>query len=222
MSAHQLCKICGVRRARRACPGLGSSGSTELICPTCCGEGREETISCPLDCEYLREARLHEQHRDTEHQHSPKETRHADIEVTEDFLRRHEEVIAFLGMALAQAGLETAGAVDTDLVSALDAMIRTHRTLHTGLVYETRAEDRVAADVQVHIERSIAEWQHARSEKQGLSELRPAEILGVLVFLARLATRFENGRKRGRRYLDYLRVQFSVPIPEAAPSRLIL
>jgi hypothetical protein len=221
MSAHPLCKICGVRRARRACPGLGTAGTTEMICSTCCGEGREATISCPLDCEFLRQARIHEVPREYK-PIAAEETVHADIEVTEDFLLEHEALAGFLGMSLAKAGLETRGAVDRDLAGALDALIRTYRTLHSGLVYETRAEDRVAAEVQSRLERSIAEWQRARSEKQGLSAARPAEIIGVLVFLARMAARFDNGRPRGRRYMDYLRVEFSVPYGEIEAPRLIL
>jgi hypothetical protein len=221
MSAHPLCKICGVRRARRACPGLGTAGATEMICSTCCGEGREATISCPLDCEFLRQARIHEVPREYK-PIAAEETVHADIEVTEDFLLEHEALAGFLGMSLAKAGLETRGAVDRDLAGALDALIRTYRTLHSGLVYETRAEDRIAAEVQSRLERSIAEWQRARSEKQGLSASRPAEIIGVLVFLARMAARFENGRPRGRRYMDYLRVEFSVPYGEAEAPRLIV
>jgi len=221
MSAHQLCKVCGVRRARRACPGLGVAGSTEMICSTCCGEGREVSISCPLDCEYLRQARIREVPRDHPAV-AAGDSMHADIEVTEDFLRQHEALAVFLGMSLAKAGLETPGAVDRDLAGALDALIRTYRTLHTGLVYETRAEDRVAAEVQSRLERSIAEWQSERSGKQGLSESRPAELLGVLVFLARMAVQLDNGRPRGRRYMDYLRVEFSVPYAEVEPPRLIV
>jgi hypothetical protein len=221
MSVHQLCKICGVRRARRACPGLGVAGSTEMICTTCCGEQREVTISCPLDCEFLRQARIREVPRDYQPA-AAEEGMHGDIEVTEAFLRQHEELVVFLGMSLAKAGRETRGAVDRDLAGALDALIRTYRTLHSGLVYETRAEDRVAAEVQSRLERSVAEWQRTRSEKQGVSESRPAEILGVLVFLARMAARLENSRPRGRRYMDYLRVEFSVPYTEAGPPRLIV
>lgn len=192
-----------------------------MICSTCCGEQREVTISCPLDCDYLRESRIHEVTRDMKGPDAG-DALHADIEVTDEFLHQHEALAGFLGMSLAQAGLETAGAADKDLAGALEALIRTYRTLHSGLVYETRAEDRVAAAVQSRFEQAIAEWQKERSEKQGLSQSRPAEILGVLVFLARLAVQFENGRPRGRRFMDYLRVQFNVPIPEAAPSRIIL
>ena len=53
-----LCAICGVRKARRFCPGVRGN-----ICTLCCGTEREVTVDCPLDCEYLQEA--HRQDVDT-------------------------------------------------------------------------------------------------------------------------------------------------------------
>ncbi len=49
------CVICEVRTARRHCPGVRGE-----ICSVCCGTERENTIACPFDCTYLREARLRE------------------------------------------------------------------------------------------------------------------------------------------------------------------
>src|ERR1035441_6424798 len=49
------CSICQTRRSRRFCPGVRGE-----ICSLCCGEEREVTVDCPLDCEFLREGRRHE------------------------------------------------------------------------------------------------------------------------------------------------------------------
>ena len=49
------CAICQIRRPRRFCPGVRGD-----ICSLCCGTEREVTVNCPLDCEYLQEARKHE------------------------------------------------------------------------------------------------------------------------------------------------------------------
>src|SRR5918996_3033118 len=48
------CPSCGQRKARRACPALGSN-----ICPVCCGTKRLAEIKCPVDCGYLASAREH-------------------------------------------------------------------------------------------------------------------------------------------------------------------
>ena len=61
----------------------------------------------------------------------------------------------FCTFTLVDAALRTPGAVDSDVLAALAALIRTYRTSESGLVYETRAEDRVAAAVQELFERRL-------------------------------------------------------------------
>lgn len=43
-----VCGICEKRLAKRFRAAKG-----EKICVICCGEGREMTIDCPVDCSYL-------------------------------------------------------------------------------------------------------------------------------------------------------------------------
>ena len=139
MSETILCKRCGQRRARRACPALQAD-----ICTICCGTEREVSISCPLDCEYLKEAHVREKSLPVD----PKDAVHKEIEVTEEFLRQHEELLLFVIYSLLQAALRTPGAVDTDVLEALEALIKTYKTAESGLIYESRPENSVAAAVQ--------------------------------------------------------------------------
>src|ERR1700722_18330277 len=88
------CKICNARKPRRYCPGVAGD-----ICSICCGSEREVTVSCPLDCPYLIEARLHEKAR----QQEPQGLVHPDVRVTEDFLRDHEPLLLFMGANLLEA-----------------------------------------------------------------------------------------------------------------------
>lgn len=216
-----ICKICGVRRARRHCPGVQG-----IICPICCGTEREVSISCPLDCEYLREARVREAEAKAKHVHDEDAAQppmpHSDVPLTEDFLRKHNDLLMFCGISLIQAALETPGAVDKDVVEALEALIRTQRTLESGLVYQTRAGDQVAAAIQAHMEKALEDYQKRRHEREGLAGYRTAEILGVLVFLLRLSSRTLNGRPRGRAFIDYLLQQMPAPAPPPEPGKLIL
>ena len=48
--------------------------------------------------------------------------------------------------------------------------------------------------------------------------LRDAEILGTLVFLERVELHENNGRPRGRAFIDYLRAYFPQSEPGLAPS----
>jgi hypothetical protein len=112
--------------------------------------------------------------------------------------------------------------VDADVLAALEALIQTHRTLESGLVYETKAENTIAASVQRGFSTSLAEYQKIRTEREGLSSLRNSDILAILVFLHRLGQQNQNGRPRGRMYLDLLRQMMPAPgVEERAPSIIL-
>jgi len=192
------CKICNTRRPRRYCPGVSGD-----ICPICCGEQREVTVACPLDCPFLQEARLHEKPRELESQ----ELRNKDVRVTEEFLRDHEPLLIFLGAKFLEAALSSAGAVDADVQQAIDSLIRTYRTLQSGLYYESRPDNLIAADIQRKIQESIEQLRKELSEKAA-TPIRDADILGMLVFLERVAIGQDNGRPKGRAFIDYLRAYF--------------
>jgi hypothetical protein len=200
------CKICGMRKPRRYCPGVAGD-----ICSICCGNEREVTISCPLDCPYLVEARLHEKPRETTEQ----SLTHPDVRVTEEFLRDNESLLIFLGATLLEASLTTAGVLDSDVRAALDALIRTYRTLQSGLYYETRPDNLLAAGMVQKTQAAIEELRKELSEKAS-RPIRDAEILGMLVFLERIAVHQDNGRPRGRAFIDYMRGIF--PMRASGPA----
>src|SRR5437899_10325772 len=85
------CKICQTRRPRRYCPGVEGD-----ICSICCGTEREVTISCPLECEHLRESRLREKMPDVNPDNFP----NRDVRITEQFLSEHEPLVLFLSISL--------------------------------------------------------------------------------------------------------------------------
>ncbi len=207
------CKICETRRPRRACPGAGGE-----ICPVCCGTERENSIACPLDCPYLEEARAREKSPVLD----PKDIPNLDIQVSDQFLRDREPLLAFLARAVVEAGLDTAGAVDTDVREALDSLIRTYRTLQSGLYYETRPANLLAAGIQGRLRESIDEFRRKDTEQHGMATLRDADVLGVLVFLRRMEWQHNNGRKRGRAFLDFLGRYFAGTSDAASASPLVL
>jgi len=205
------CKICNTRKPRRYCPGLAAD-----ICSVCCGAEREVSVNCPLECEYLVEARLHEKPVAI----APEQFPNQDIRVTEEFLREHEPLLIFLGSKLLEGSLATAGAVDADVREALDSLIRTYRTLQSGLYYETKPNNLVAAQIHESLQQSVDKLRKELSEK-GAGAIRDVEILAVLVFLERMALSRDNGRPRGRAFIDYLRAYFPHERPAAAAPSLI-
>ena len=195
MSETILCKLCGKRRARRRCPAVHGD-----ICTICCGTEREVSLSCPLECEFLQEAHRREKPILVDE----KELSDPDVPVTEEFLRDHEELLLFCMVSLVHAALRTASATDADALEALEALIKTYRTAESGLLYETRPVNTIAASVQRALSESLADYQKVRAERESL-HFRNAEILAVLVFLRRMGQQNQNGRPRGRMYLDLLK-----------------
>ena len=138
------CAICQIRRPRRYCPGVEGE-----ICSLCCGTEREVTVSCPFTCEFLQESRKHEDSTPLDLPELP----NADIRVSEKSLEEHQELLAFASHYLVESALNFPGIVDFDVRQALDALIRTWRTLQSGIYYESLPQERPA----LHVYRSMQE-----------------------------------------------------------------
>jgi hypothetical protein len=208
----ELCRICQTRRPRRYCPGVQGE-----ICSLCCGTEREVSIQCPLDCPFLQEARLHEKPvGELDRENLPNQ----DIRVPESFVREHEELFVFCVATLVDGTLRTSGAVDADILAALEALIQTYRTTESGLIYQTRPDNRVAGAIQDVFEKSVSDFEKERHE-QALSAYRPAEILACLVFTQRAALIGVNGRPRGRAFIDAMRLKLNIPLPQVRSTLLV-
>jgi hypothetical protein len=210
------CAICETRRPRRFCPGVRGD-----ICSICCGTEREVTVTCPFECEYLQEARRHEKPAAIDQASVPNQ----DIRVTERFIEENEALLSFVGNVLVGAALETPGAVDFDVREALDALIRTYRTLASGVYYETVPPNPLAASIYRAVQDAAAGFRQREQQQLGISRTRDADVLGILVFLQRIELDRNNGRRRGRAFLNSLHAFYSErggSPPPAAPSSLIL
>ena len=191
------CKICELRKPRRYCPGVQGD-----ICSLCCGNEREQTIDCPFECQYLREARQHERPTELDLQTLP----NADIRVSNEFMRDHGELFRYTTGALFYAAMDTPGAIDYDVRDALESLIRTHRTLASGLYYDSRPSNSVAATIYNKVREGEDEARRVLSQKGQTP--RDAEFLAILVYLQREELVVNNGRRRGRAFIDLLRSMF--------------
>lgn len=199
------CVICNTRRPRRYCPGVSGH-----ICPICCGTERENSVSCPLECPFLREARARE--RDPEL--DPREFPNQDIKIDESFLGRNEPLLLVIGSALGAAALETGNAIDLDVRDTLAALVSTWRALQSGIYYNVRPDNVIAARIQERVQNRIREIEEALKQENAV--LRDADVLGVLVFLQRLELQKNNRRRKSRAFIDFLREFFP---PEPPPQQ---
>jgi len=221
--AQKTCPICSRRRGKRHCPGLARSrwaANTETICAPCCGEQRELTIDCPLDCPYLVAAHRYEAERPTA---APAELAFPQVALDPDFLDEHQQFIAALALFFCRFAAGEKDVRDADLLAALDALARGYQTLESGLYYE-QPPDAVAARALYAAARDFLEKFSQQHQQERGSSLRPGEVLRALVFLRRLGQRESNGRPLTRTFLNFLRAQLPAdaqPTPAAAPRLIV-
>ena len=135
-----------------------------------------------------------------------------DIRLSEEFMQKQEHLVMWLAAALARA-MAQERAVDQDAREGLEALIRTYRTLESGLIYETRPQNPYASAIQEALKQAVEELRKRMAETSGMQLLRDADVLGTLVFLQRLEIRHNNGRRRGRAFFDLLRSYFPAQEP---------
>lgn len=189
------CQLCETRKPKRYC--LAVRGE---ICTQCCGEDRENTIDCPFECEFLLESRRHEKLLPV----SEKEYPSPDIELTDKFMYDLEPVIQYILAKTLDAVIETPGSVDSDVREAYEALVKTYKTMQSGLIYDTRPANPYADSIQQRVRASIEEFKQRIHEAQGMHTIRDSEILGCLVFAHRLSVQYNNGRRRGKAFLHTL------------------
>jgi hypothetical protein len=206
------CAICNTRKPRRFCPGVNGE-----ICTICCGTEREQSIDCPLECEYLREAHRHEDLPELD----PATLPNQDIRVTEEFLEKNEALVLLLASAVVSGAMQTTAAVtDFDIREALESLIRTYKALESGLYYEALPPNPYAAAIYQAVQARVADLRKRESEATGsVTAIRDSTVLALLVFLQRLEYSNNNGRKRSRAFLDFL-TRFYVPLEPSAPTAL--
>ncbi len=215
------CAICEVRKEKRFCPAVHGR-----ICPQCCGEQREVTLDCPLDCPYLRQAREHEKPRPAD-QIDPAGL-FLQVEVSDQFMYEKEHLLMGLTYALAKAARADRSLHDQDLIASLSMLAHSYeRRVNSGLHYEepltTDARRRVAAEVET----MVKEYREAEQKHVGYSTLRDSDLLKALVFLLRLGYGRTSGRPKSRAFVEFLYAQFpekesAVVAPRETGSRIIL
>ncbi len=205
--AAMTCPVCNKRKGKRFCPAMGGK-----ICTTCCSTQREETIDCPWDCPHLQQSRLHE-HKSLL---DPADFPYKEVRVGESFLRDHEDLLMVCGRAIFAGAAQSPKAADRDIREALDALIQTYKTLDSGIYYETQPDSAYAREIMRHIQERLQQFQEEKARQTGLHSTRDGDIRTLLVFLYRMALSNDNGRSRGRAFLDFLRGHF--PSDEAKPS----
>lgn len=209
-----VCPICEKRKAKRFCPAKG-----QTICSVCCGTEREVTIDCPSDCAYLIASRQY----DWERQKIDRsKIPFPETKIPVSFAEDHGPLLAALNYAICVFARDHRPLVDADVLSSLQALAESYRTLESGLYYEKPPDYVVQRELYQALTTTLGDFKKRETERTGMSSTRDGDIRNALVFLAQLGATRANDRPKGRAYLDLLRSQFPAEEFSKPESRIVL
>ncbi len=209
------CPICERRKAVRFCPAKG-----EKICAVCCGTEREVSIDCPSDCSYLIAAHRYE---DGHQRALPPDTPLLDETISQDIVYTHQQLMAALAFSIAKFCAVHPDAVDTDVLAAIQSLAQTYKTLTSGIIYEKPPNAPLPRELYGALTAFLSEVKKQQAERAGSVVLKDSEVFYLLVFLYRMGLLRSNGRRRSRRFIEFLRGQFpQSPELQREESRIIV
>ena len=209
------CPICEKRKAARFCPAKG-----EKICAVCCGTEREVTIDCPSDCSYLIAAHRYE---DGHRRSLAADTPMLDEKIPQDIVYTHQQLMAALAFSIAKFCSVQPATVDADVLSTIQSLAQTYKTLNSGIIYEKPPDAPLPRELYAALMAFISEVKKQQAERAGPVGLKDSEVFYLLVFLYRMGLLRTNGRPRSRRFIEFLRAQFpQAPELQREESRIIV
>ncbi len=208
------CPICGKRKAKRFCPARG-----ENICSVCCGTEREVSIDCPSDCPYLVASREYDGER---RQFDWEKIPFPDAKIPLEFVQSRSMLVMALLSSIWKYARAHRQVVDTDVIAALQTLAETYRTLSSGLYYEKPPDYLYRRELYNALKTALEEFKEAETQRLGLATTRDSEIRDVLTYLTQLAALRENGRPKGRAFLDLIRTQLVPEVAAKPASNIVL
>lgn len=138
-----------------------------------------------------------------------------DIRISDRFLQEREPLLMVITGVLSAAAAASESANDFDVREALQGLIRTHRTLQSGLYYDSRPPNPIAANIYDTFQERLEDFRKKLAERELTHSVRDADVLGMLVFLERLELQHNNGRRKSRAFMHWL-FQYFPPAPAAS------
>lgn len=127
-----------------------------------------------------------------------------DIEVDDAFLEANEFLILLLTIPIARLVKSEPAITDHDMREALEAMVKSARTLQSGIVYEHLPTNPYAASVCETLRDEIEKLRARAAAADPDAAVTDKQLLGIFVFLQRLEYTWNNGRRKSRAFIDII------------------
>ena len=209
-----VCPICNKRKVKRHCPARAES-----ICSICCGTEREVTIDCPSDCVHLIASRENDIRRlEIDWTKIP----FPDSKFDHSFAESHDQLLFHLDHEICWFAAEHHAVMDTDVLAALQTLAESYRTQASGIIYEKPIDYALQRALFNHLKVAISVFKEKMQKETGMTTLRDSDVRDALIFLTQLCAVHENGRPKGRAYLDLIRQQFPKEEFKKSASNIVL
>ena len=208
------CPICNKRKATRQCPARAES-----ICSICCGTKREVTIDCPSDCVHLVASREYDL---TRLEYDWTNVPFAEVKFQRSFAEEHELLLIEIDYAICRFAADHREVVDIDALAALRTLAETYRTQASGIIYEKPLDYPPQRALYENLKAAIADFRKDEAARVGMTTVRDSDVRDALIFLTQLCAIHENGRPKGRAYLDLIRQQFPKEEFQKSGSNIVL
>ncbi len=208
------CPICNKRKPKRQCPARA-----ENICSICCGTEREVTVDCPSDCAHLVASREYDL---TRLEYDWAKAPFAEVKFQRSFAEEHESLLIEIDYAICRFAADHREVVDTDALAALQTLAETYRTQASGIIYEKPLDYPLQRALYESLKAAIADFRKDETQRVGMTTVRDSDVRDALIFLTQLCAVHENGRPKGRAYLDLIRQQFPKDEFQKTGSNIVL
>jgi hypothetical protein len=146
----------------------------------------------------------------------------ADVRIPIEFAQSHTLLLVTLTSSIWEYARQHRQVVDTDAIAALQALAETYRTLSSGLYYEKPPDYLYRRELYHVLKAALEEFKETETQRLGLATTRDSEIRDALTFLTQLGATRENGRPKGRAFLDLIRTQLAPEAPAKPASNIVL
>jgi hypothetical protein len=145
-----------------------------------------------------------------------------DVEIPFEFAESHTPLLMALISSIWEYAREHHQVVDTDAIAALQALAETYRTLSSGLYYEKPPDYLYRRELYHLLKTTLEEFKQTETQRLGLAATRDSEIRDVLIYLTQSGASHENGRPKGRAFLDLIRTQLGPEASAQPASNIVL
>jgi len=145
----------------------------------------------------------------------------SDVEISHAFAQSHAPLIMALLDRVGRFAREHRQVVDTDALASLKALAESYRTLSSGLYYEKLPDYLYQRELYQELKATLEEFQRTETQRQGLISTRNSDIRDALIYLTKLAAIRDNGRPKGRAFLDMVR-EAAADESAKADSKIVL